>query len=108
MGNIGKRIALIHLKPPPPIRNPNPNQPCSHCEVYGHDENHYFTLHLELLQGQSQTTNVRKNKRKCAINKGSTTKLTPNQPNTMLGGFNDEHGNKVKSNIGLILSKVEK
>ncbi len=63
---------------------------------------------MELWQGQSQTTNVKKNERKCAINKGSTTKPTPSQPNTMLEGSNDEHGNKVKSKIRFTLSKVGK
>jgi hypothetical protein len=32
--------------------NLNPSQPCFHCKVYGHDTNHYFSLHLELWQGQ--------------------------------------------------------
>jgi hypothetical protein len=32
--------------------NPNPNQPCAHYKVYGHDMDHYFTLHLELQQTQ--------------------------------------------------------
>ncbi len=39
--------------PNPPqanICNANPNQPC-YYKVYGHDENHCFTLHLELKQG---------------------------------------------------------
>ncbi len=47
----------LHRKndfPNPPqanICNVNPNRPCSYYKVYGHDENHYFTLHLELRQG---------------------------------------------------------
>jgi hypothetical protein len=28
--------------------NPNPKQPCSHCNTYAHDANHCFTLHQKL------------------------------------------------------------
>lgn len=48
MDHIKNMISLIPLKPPVTTSNPNFNQPCSHCYTYGHDKDHYFTLHPEL------------------------------------------------------------
>jgi hypothetical protein len=48
MDHIKSMISLIPLKPLVTTSNPNFNQPCSHCYTYGHDEDHYFTLHLKL------------------------------------------------------------
>jgi hypothetical protein len=31
--------------------NLNPNQPCSHCNIYARDANHCCTLHPKLQQG---------------------------------------------------------
>jgi hypothetical protein len=106
MGIIGKRIALIHLKPPPPTLTLTNHVPI--VKFMGMMKIIISPYIWNYDKAQSRTTNVRKNKGKCEINKGSTPKPTPSQPNTMLGGSNDEHGNKVKSNIGLILSKVGK
>jgi hypothetical protein len=75
------RYGGLHWKKdcPNPIQTTtsNPSQSSSHYKVYGHDVNHYFTLHLELWQGQSQAINAKKNqgfkkgqKRKGVTNKG--------------------------------------
>jgi hypothetical protein len=48
MDHIKNMISLIPLKPEVTTSNPNFNQPCPHYYTYGHDKNHYFTLHLEL------------------------------------------------------------
>lgn len=79
-GRPHKKQDCLH---PPQAITPNPNftQPSSHDNTYGHDLNHFFTLHSKLQHGQSQTTNVEKGqgfgkiqKGKNATNKG----LTPN------------------------------
>ncbi len=31
--------------------NLNPSQPCSHCNAYGHDVDHYLTFHPRLQNG---------------------------------------------------------
>ncbi len=53
----------LHKKdyPNPPqatTSNLSPNQSCSHYHAYGHDADHYFTLHLELCQVQPYNTNM--------------------------------------------------
>jgi hypothetical protein len=41
-----------YLTPPQATTsNLNPSHPCSHYHAYGHDDDHCFTLHLELWQG---------------------------------------------------------
>lgn len=117
MGIIGKRIVLIHLKPPGLrwwLECPNePTTPTltNHVPIVKFMGMMKIVISPYIWNYDKANHNqpmLRKNEGKCAINKGSTTKPTPSQPNTMLGGSNDEHGNKVKSNIGLILSKVAK
>ncbi len=49
---VGLIKKMITYLPQATTTNPNPNQPCFHWKVYGHDTNHCFTLHLELWQGQ--------------------------------------------------------
>ncbi len=82
---------------PNPIQTATSNlsQPSSHFKVYGHDMNHYFTLHLELRQGQSQAINARKNQssRKGQKGKGVTNKgLTQAHVNFKLTHY---HGNEI-------------
>jgi len=63
--NVGGVVGHIERKdcfnpPQATTYNPNPNQPCSHYKVYGHDVNHCFMFHPNLQQGQSQMGNAMK------------------------------------------------